>query len=749
MLRRAIAGHHPQWLWLSHTHPDLQSFSSTCRSFSASVAPCKQDEEPSRHEISQTRNHSSRHQEPSSSSEADDDALGEDNATNRAPSDAASPAAQPSDAPAPAPAHPTRTRTRVPRTLRPILISPAFQPPPSLLQSPHQPTSSHNDQQTQENEHDQESSAAATAATVVVLASLPQNTLKTDIRPVLQRFGEVRRILVRPDGRRAEVIFADAHAVARTLHAYAERLIHVRGREVVVFRKQTDGAVASLWHAGGSGSTPHAWAGDEQQQQDGHGKGTIFVSGFPPETTQDDLAEALGPLGKYEGLVMRPGSKYAFFVYSSDDLVDHVLRVHQRVPLVVRGRTLRVERSRNRPYGVSPEHSDNPVELGKPLDPAASSAILEELKQTVPKWRGLYEPSRVLWIGRLPTDFSKEPLTNFWSRLGCVVEVRASSNGFAHVEFATTQEALRAARQGAPHGFRYAQRLLHVDFAPWKFYISNAYRVVYVSGWPASEDRHALLRWAYDIPNIHGATVLPPFRGEGRSDPRSAYLQFRTISDARAGLHKLVGREGPGGEGMHVALSRAPAVRRDRLWRWAHAMEEGLEKIQDEEAYFEAEWEGLGFGTGTEEEEEGEEEEGEEEEELPVSRRGVDGLDVPVVLERPSRGTRGGRGHFKDWSWSRANERKRERASGLLVERSSLGKHDARFDTPHLHPLLQREPTYGEEDHAATPTAPPPFPFPAAESELEDPQKGGTVGDDSDEPFPSSTLATTTGDRDS
>lgn len=81
----------------------------------------------------------------------------------------------------------------------------------------------------------------------------------------------------------------------------------------------------------------------------------------------------------------------------------------------------------NRPYAPSPGSSDIALELGKSLDPAASKAILEELKQTIPRWRGSYEPSRVLWIGRLPTNMSREALTNFWSRLGCVVEVRACS----------------------------------------------------------------------------------------------------------------------------------------------------------------------------------------------------------------------------------------------------------------------------------------------------------------------------------
>jgi hypothetical protein len=79
--------------------------------------------------------------------------------------------------------------------------------------------------------------------------------------------------------------------------------------------------------------------------------------------------------------------------------------------------------------------------------------------------------------------------------------------GFAHVEFASTEEAIRAVRQGAPHGFRYAQRLLDVDFASWAFYVGPGYRVVYISNWPPSDGRSALWKWVGDIPNVVGTTI--------------------------------------------------------------------------------------------------------------------------------------------------------------------------------------------------------------------------------------------------
>ncbi|KAF8496131.1 hypothetical protein F5888DRAFT_1705465, partial [Russula emetica] len=51
------------------------------------------------------------------------------------------------------------------------------------------------------------------------------------------RGDQAPRIYVHPNGRCADVVFADAHCVKRTLRAYAEQPLRVRGREIIVFRK--------------------------------------------------------------------------------------------------------------------------------------------------------------------------------------------------------------------------------------------------------------------------------------------------------------------------------------------------------------------------------------------------------------------------------------------------------------------------------------------------------------------------------
>jgi len=80
--------------------------------------------------------------------------------------------------------------------------------------------------------------------------------------------------------------------------------------------------------------------------------------------------------------------------------------------------------------------------------------------------------------------------------------------------------------------------------------------------------------------------------------PRSAFLNFQSIDEARGGLHMLDGREGPGGEALRVSLSRSPAVHLKRLWAWTYVEEEM--RRRGEMAHLEREWDGLGFGTGAE-----------------------------------------------------------------------------------------------------------------------------------------------------
>ena len=198
--------------------------------------------------------------------------------------------------------HIVRTRTRA---LRPLLIPPSF-PPSHLLPLTSEPPPPPSEEQTDEN-GDTPTTRTRTTRTIT-LVGLPPNTLKTDLRPIFQRFGDVSRIFVDPGGRRADVEFVDADGVRRALHAYAERTLCVRGREIVVFRKHGQGADVGVRRRLLYVRRSERDGGDVAAAA---GQGAIFVSDFPGGTLQEELVGALAPLGKYERFVMRT----CFFFY--------------------------------------------------------------------------------------------------------------------------------------------------------------------------------------------------------------------------------------------------------------------------------------------------------------------------------------------------------------------------------------------------------------------------------------------------
>jgi hypothetical protein len=204
------------------------------------------------------------------------------------------------------------TRSARKRSLRPILIPPSI-PWNRPLPITHIPET--------EPSSDRNTVKDTSSTTSITLTGLSPNTVKSDIRPVFQRFGEITRILLQPDGRSADVIFADVHGVKRTLHAYADRPLRVRGREITVFRKQAatngSGMEENDMELGGA-NTRIASASQTTRTEDGHEEVGMFVSNFPWHTTQEELSEVLEPLGKYERLVMRMSP--IFFTFSTSSI---------------------------------------------------------------------------------------------------------------------------------------------------------------------------------------------------------------------------------------------------------------------------------------------------------------------------------------------------------------------------------------------------------------------------------------------
>src|SRR5258708_6204865 len=213
------------------------------------------------------------------------------------------------------PAHRTMTGSHTTRSgrknsLRPILIPPSIPWNRLFPITPTPETEPSNDQNTEKD--------TTSSTTSITLTGLPPNAVKSDIRPVFQRFGEIMRILLQPDGRSADVVFADVHGVKRTLHAYADELLHVRGREITVFRKRatTNGGGIEendmVFGGANTGIAPRI-----TRTEDGREEAGIFVSNFPWHTTHEELSEVLKPLGKYERLVMRMSPIFFTFSISS------------------------------------------------------------------------------------------------------------------------------------------------------------------------------------------------------------------------------------------------------------------------------------------------------------------------------------------------------------------------------------------------------------------------------------------------
>jgi hypothetical protein len=300
MLRYAITGihHPPRFHRQCFSHLLFRPHPTPCRSFSALA---KEEESWLGGQLQQNPSGPS-----STPVEAEDETFsappkGEKNTSGApAPVDA-KPAQASSSSPTHTTTHP-RPRTR-PRALRPLLIPPTF--PPTLLPvSPiFEPPHSH--------EQATDTDSSSTSTTTITIASLPLNTNKADIRPIFQRFGEIERIFVHLGGKRVDVVYVDVEGVKRALHAYAEQPLYVRGQMIDVFRKQEDkesGANGDTWRGANrsrtSSYTPRTGQGGDNDE------GALFVSSFPPDTTQEELAEALGTFGRFDRLVMRMPSSF-------------------------------------------------------------------------------------------------------------------------------------------------------------------------------------------------------------------------------------------------------------------------------------------------------------------------------------------------------------------------------------------------------------------------------------------------------
>ena len=90
------------------------------------------------------------------------------------------------------------------------------------------------------------------------------------------------------------------------------------------------------------------------------------------------LYQASGLSERTHCIIIGPGSKYAYFMYSNEEHVKEISNVHRLVPITVRGRTLRIGRVEFCPYTMSPSSlGGDALEFKKPPHPATCSSILK------------------------------------------------------------------------------------------------------------------------------------------------------------------------------------------------------------------------------------------------------------------------------------------------------------------------------------------------------------------------------------
>ncbi|ETW79651.1 hypothetical protein HETIRDRAFT_410373, partial [Heterobasidion irregulare TC 32-1] len=179
----------------------------------------------------------------------------------------------------------------------------------------------------------------------------------------------------------------------------------------------------------------------------------------------------------------------------------------------------------------------------------------------IPRFIDDHPPSPDLFLGNLPFSVNKPLVRQFFNRYGTIIDVRVAYDahgncaGYAHVEFASVEDALAALIVGARRGFFYGDRALRVGFGQSAraqhhgagsgggrgiVYDGSAERLprmavrsktVYVHQWKGTE---AALRDRFrNYRGFAGVFVEPPIRGKPW---RAAFVQFVDVYTAERAI---------------------------------------------------------------------------------------------------------------------------------------------------------------------------------------------------------------------
>ncbi|KAI0028943.1 hypothetical protein K488DRAFT_73364 [Vararia minispora EC-137] len=320
----------------------------------------------------------------------------------------------------------------------------------------------------------------------------------------------------------------------------------------------------------------------------------LFVAGISSWTSTHDLEDTFRAFGhvlqvQHSSVELRPdtvrillrGSKN-----SARDVIEHA----KRFPIVLHGRTLRVEISKlGPPLNVGnriPQYEPNwtPSPIGPQRCPAPWHPIpIRETKMVYQKliMRMNHAPCRKLIVSNLPAlpDLERT-LAYLFNAVGPVIDMHTSvvsvgeMHRVVHVEYPTTDAAVWAAHTLLRHRFVLKNRI-RIGFAEHTKDTMRT-RTVYVSNWPAAPgtalpDEELEIRGIEELRKVFKtqdgfqACILLPSFAESAYAP--AFVTFGSVEDAQHALINLLGTVIPGTSiPLELTFSELPHLSLDELF---------------------------------------------------------------------------------------------------------------------------------------------------------------------------------------
>ncbi|THH05007.1 hypothetical protein EW146_g10016 [Bondarzewia mesenterica] len=326
----------------------------------------------------------------------------------------------------------------------------------------------------------------------------------------------------------------------------------------------------------------------------------LYVQNLPTTARRSQLLGVFQEFGVVDYIYVTSEDS-AYIHYVSRASATKALQEYARHPLFVNGQEVIVYRALGPPpeTKTDKEEVDNNIVFGAPKtweeekvswghppveEPATwkqpKEKIVEEPKTVyIPNFMTDFPPSSDVFVGNLPFAVSKKSLQHFWSKFGTLLDVyigkypvlvpawldnNGDCLGYAHLAFASLEDARAVLARGAGQGFMYGERMIRVGYGdgganPWKL----KSKTLYIHKWFGPE---RALREAFSpCRGFMNLIIEPPIVGKPW---RAAFVQFEDVIDASDALITLNGKEIlPKHPALDVRLSRTPMPLKVELYR--------------------------------------------------------------------------------------------------------------------------------------------------------------------------------------